>query len=322
MAKSDAEIALEKRYDLLRKQRAGVAAGPGPPGPKRVGDQRMNAVSASSSRETPAPSGAGAPEDAPAGAQQEPMTAFERTKLILAQEAEKKRREAEKRAAHKASSNRGGATDAIARAPVLEEKQTALPALGRAVPKTPSLKRPAARALPTAGTGPRRNERPRGGDDDDDDEGDAGGAPETFFSVDPDAPRVVFVADLPEACATETVASALYRFGNVEEVRIVEHRDFGFVTFANPAGAAKAVLAARADLEKVRIGGRVIKVDFARADRNRDVRGGNEKLYAVEIKNKAMEMVGLGSEETDARVPPGPQGPREAWREMVTYDDI
>jgi hypothetical protein len=42
VAKSDAEIALEKKYELLRKQRAGVAAGPAPPGAKRVGDPGRN----------------------------------------------------------------------------------------------------------------------------------------------------------------------------------------------------------------------------------------------------------------------------------------
>ena len=99
--------------------------------------------------------------------------------------------------------------------------------------KTPPLKRPAARPSAAAA-----HKRPR-------DEtyayatGDAGAheTPSAYASTnpatttappsssaDPSAPRVVFVSDLPEACAAESLASALYRFGNVDDARVAEGR--------------------------------------------------------------------------------------------------
>ncbi len=62
VAKTDAEIALEKRYDLLRQQRACTAAGPSGPG-KGVGDRpncdRKNTIGLGSSSRKPSPGGGG-----------------------------------------------------------------------------------------------------------------------------------------------------------------------------------------------------------------------------------------------------------------------
>ena len=76
VAKSDAEIALERKYELLRKQRAGVAAGPAPPGAKRVGDPGRTAAVASSFA-----AGSGPSKDAPGGGDQKPMTAKDFAKM-------------------------------------------------------------------------------------------------------------------------------------------------------------------------------------------------------------------------------------------------
>ena len=57
---------------------------------------------------------------------------------------------------------------------------------------------------------------------------------------------MVFVSDLPEACAAESLASALYRFGNVDDARVAEGRRFGFVTFAEPEGRRESAPAAAA----------------------------------------------------------------------------
>ncbi len=106
VAKTDAEIALEKRYDLLRQQRACTAAGPSGPG-KGVGDRpncdRKNTIGLGSSSRKPSPGGGGQAKRTPPKpkfvlkdpALPKPMTAFERTTAILANEAAKKRAEAE-----------------------------------------------------------------------------------------------------------------------------------------------------------------------------------------------------------------------------------
>jgi hypothetical protein len=79
---------------------------------------------------------------------------------------------------------------------------------------------------------------------------------------------VVFVSDLPEACVAESLASALYRFGNVDDARVVEGRRFGFVTFAEPEGAAKAVRASQAaaagEGNSVVVANQTVTISFAR----------------------------------------------------------
>lgn len=314
VAKSDAEIALEKKYELLRKQRAGVAAGPAPPGANRVGDPGRTAAVASSSA-----AGSGPSKDAPGGGDQKPMTAFERAKLMLARDAERKRVEAEKRKAKQASSR-----------PSSEDLSRDASTLPKPLPKkkTPPLKRPAARPSAAAA-----HKRPR-------DEtyayatGDAGAheTPSAYASTipatttapppssaDPSAPRVVFVSDLPEACAAESLASALYRFGNVDDARVAEGRRFGFVTFAEPEGAAKAVRAAQAaaagEGAGVAVANQTVTISFARGKSGAGDPAANAALYALEIKNKAASMA---TEENGARRAPEP----EKLREMVTYDDI
>ena len=249
VAKSDAEIALERKYELLRKQRAGVAAGPAPPGAKRVGDPGRTAAVASSSA-----AGSGAVQRRAGRGDQKPMTAFERAKLMLARDAERKRVEAEKRKAKQASSQPSSDDPFAAHRRREEDLSRDASTLPKPLPKkkTPPLKRPAARPSAAAA-----HKRPR-------DEtyayatGDAGAheTPSAYASTnpatttappsssaDPSAPRVVFVSDLPEACAAGSLASALYRFGNVDDARVAEGRRFGFVTFAEPEGAAKAVRA-------------------------------------------------------------------------------
>lgn len=322
VAKSDAEIALEKKYELLRKQRAGVAAGPAPPGAKRVGDPGRTAAVASSSA-----AGAGASKDAPGGDDEKPMTAFERAKLMLARDAEKKRLEAEKRKARQASSQ-PSSDDPFAAHRRREEDESAS-TLPNPLPKkkTPSLKRPAARL-----SGAAAHKRPR--DDTPSRASGDVGAHETPVgyestnlapskpppsSADPSAPRVVFVSDLPEACVAESLASALYRFGNVDDARVVEGRRFGFVTFAEPEGAAKAVRASQAaaagEGNSVVVANQTVTISFARGKSKDGDPDANAALYALEIKNKAASMA---TEEKAALRAPEP----EKRREMVTYDDI
>ena len=325
VAKSDAEIALEKKYELLRKQRAGVAAGPAPPGANRVGDPGRTAAVASSSA-----AGSGPSKDAPGGGDQKPMTAFERAKLMLARDAERKRVEAEKRKAKQASS-RPSSDDPFAAHRRREEDlshDASTPPKPLPKKKTPPLKRPAARPSAAAA-----HKRPR-------DEtyayatGDAGAheTPSAYastnpatttapppLSADPSAPRVVFVSDLPEACAAESLASALYRFGNVDDARVVEGRRFGFVTFAEPEGAAKAVRASQAaaagEGASVVVANHTVTISFARGKSGAGDPAANAALYAQEIKNKAASMV---TGEKSAHRAPEP----EKVREMVTYDDI
>ena len=325
VAKSDAEIALEKKYELLRKQRAGVAAGPAPPGANRVGDPGRTAAVASSSA-----AGSGPSKDAPGGGDQKPMTAFERAKLMLARDAERKRGEAEKRKAKQASSRPSSDDPFAAHGRREEDSSRDASTLPKPLPKkkTPPLKRPAARPSAAAA-----HKRPR-------DEtyayatGDAGAheTPSAYASTipatttapppssaDPSAPRVVFVSDLPEACAAESLASALYRFGNVDDARVAEGRRFGFVTFAEPEGAAKAVRAAQAaaagEGAGVAVANQTVTISFARGKSGAGDPAANAALYALEIKNKAASMA---TEENGARRAPEP----EKLREMVTYDDI
>lgn len=327
VAKSDAEIALEKKYELLRKQRAGVAAGPAPPGAKRVGDPGRTAAVASSSA-----AGAGASKDAPGGDDEKPMTAFERAKLMLARDAEKKRLEAEKRKARQASSQ-PSSDDPFAAHRRREEDESAS-TLPNPLPKkkTPSLKRPAARLSGAAAHKRPRDDTPSfvSGDE------KAGAhlpTPSGYESTnlapskpppsfaDPSAPRVVFVSDLPEACVAESLASALYRFGNVDDARVVEGRRFGFVTFAKPEGAAKAVRASQAaaagEGASVVVANQTVTISFARGKSGAGDPDANAALYALEIKNKAASMT---TEEKAARFSRAPEP--EKQREMVTYDDI
>jgi hypothetical protein len=130
---------------------------------------------------------------------------------------------------------------------------------------------------------------------------------------------VVFVSDLPEACAAESLASALYRFGNVDDARVAEGRRFGFVTFAEPEGAAKAVRASQAaaagEGAGVAVANQTVTISFARGKSGAGDPAANAALYALEIKNKAASMA---TEENGARRAPEP----EKLREMVTYDDI
>lgn len=316
VAKSDAEIALEKKYELLRKQRAGVAAGLTPPGAKRVADPGRTAAVASSSA-----AGAGPSKDAPGGVDQKPMTAFERAKLMLARDAEKKRVEAEKRKAKQASSQ-PSLDDPFAARGRREEAST-LPKK-----KTPPLKRPAPRSSTAPAHKKLRDDTfPYASGEMGAHETSAGyesthlKAPSTTppLSVDPSKPRVVFVSDLPEACAPESLASALYRFGNVDDARVVEGRLFGFVTFAEPEGAAKAVRASQAaaagEGASVVIANHAVTISFARGKSGAGDPEANAALYAQEIKNKAASMA---TGETSAHRVLEP----EKHREMVTYDDI
>ena len=325
VAKSDAEIALEKKYELLRKQRAGVAAGPAPPGAKRVGDPGRTAAVAS-----PSAAGAGPSKDAPGGVDEKPMTAFERAKLMLARDAEKKRVEAEKRKAKQASSQPSSDDPFAARG--RREDDAFASTLPKPLPKK-SLKRPAARPSAAAThKKPRDDTSPYAS-------GDAGAhetssgyesthrlsapatatPPSSAASADPSKPRGVFVSDLPEACAAESLASALYRFGNVDDARVVEGRRFGFVTFAEPEGAAKAVRASQAaaagEGASVVVANHTVTISFARGKSGAGDPAANAALYAQEIKNKAASMV---TGEKSAHRAPEP----EKVREMVTYDDI
>ena len=132
---------------------------------------------------------------------------------------------------------------------------------------------------------------------------------------------MVFVSDLPEACVAESLASALYRFGNVDDARVVEGRRFGFVTFAEPEGAAKAVRASQAaaagEGASVVVANQTVTISFARGKSGAGDPDANAALYALEIKNKAASMA---TEEKAARLSRAPEP--EKQREMVTYDDI
>jgi hypothetical protein len=117
------------------------------------------------------------------------------------------------------------------------------------VRKAPVMKRPAARAAEATS-----HKRPR--DDDAWDPappGDAGGGDDVGVVAgggerESKDGREVFVGDLPDNCTIEAVASALYRFGNVNSVRVMDARNFGFVTFADREGATKAIEAGRCRL--------------------------------------------------------------------------
>mmetsp|Transcript_28133 Transcript_28133/g.69266 ORF Transcript_28133/g.69266 Transcript_28133/m.69266 type:complete len:510 (-) Transcript_28133:199-1728(-) len=169
--------------------------------------------------------------------------------------------------------------------------------------------------------------------------------------------REVFVGDLPDNCTIEAVASALYRFGHVNIVRVMEARNFGFVTFADRDGAAKAVEACRAACPSgggnpVVVVGHVITVDYARGAlpgwKFGDSFGGEEKSkehkYIADIRSKAAEeyqkldgssgggggggcdssggTFGGGRSVARAGVRFGCDSGHKSTRDLVVYDDI
>lgn len=329
VAKTDAEIALEKRYVLLRKQRAGTAAGPSAAGAKNVGDQgdrnKASSVASSSKKHDrnstpPKPKFVLKDPGAP-----KPMTAFERTKLILANEAEKKRKEAETKKQLDAMRKEKNSLDEPS---FVIPKSNPLPSSGGLPKNSPSLKRPASR---TAGQGflaKKQRDTSAVNDITGYTETTTTGYQPTAIQNDDLFPKItekitdpnqrtVFIADLPDLCSVEAIGTSLYRFGNVEEVRVVEGRNFGFVTFAEQEGAVKAVRASEAAAagetqNHVLVNEQTVSVRFAR----RSVKGEqkNEHAYAAEIKNKAALMA---QEEINLRETTEPEE-----REMVCYDDI
>jgi hypothetical protein len=326
----------------------------------------------------------GSPASAPG-----PLSAFERTKMILAKEAQKKRpgspavgtqskatpnAPADVRVAGVAtggSVGRAGSTVVVEKGAAVTARERAAALLtskmysapttagsaryvsGVSTPgespgrveaparKAPTLKRPAARAAETMPI-----KRTRGGEAGGPSSGvDAGGVYDDCAVVDGVGEREskdgreVFVGDLPDNCTIEAVASALYRFGNVNSVRVMEARNFGFVTFADRGGAARAVEACRAACSgssdaRVEVRGRAITIDYARGAVPGWKRGDsllgveenahNEQKYMAEIRSKAVEEYKkLGSD----------NGSKERWSvpgddgagtnaEPVVYEDI
>ena len=349
VAKTDAEIALEKRYDLLRQQRACTAAGPSGPG-KGVGDRpncdRKNTIGLGSSSRKPSPGGGGQAKRTPPKpkfvlkdpALPKPMTAFERTKAILANEAAKKRAEAETKAALQAmrNTNKTFGMDEpkfhIPKSAVAPAASEFAEIASASLPKkSPSLKRPASRAGGGVslkkqrdgafGTGASAewevgyDHQPQNGYQPTAIQRDEG----QKTTSDPSS-RTVFVADLPVGVDVASVSSTMYRFGNVEEVRIVAGRNFGFVTFTEFAGAAKAVRASEAfandpTATQVTVNDTRVAITFAKGSGSTSGDTKNDVAYSLEIKNTALAMAGSAAEFRDAETP-------VAARDLVTYDDI
>lgn len=299
-------------------------------------DSRLAGASVSTSQSfakdviTPQPQAGGTSLVTTASAS-EPLSAFERTKMILAKEAERKRpgsktigmqSKALPREPWEMQSATGSVSLEKDPASIAREKAVALlksktqkasttteiggsdagcsnthgapgrvDAHGR---KTPNLKRPAARTNDAVSTKRTRCYEVGGVD--------TGVAGDEFRAVNGTLEREskdgreVFVGDLPDNCTIEAVASALYRFGNVNSVRVMEARNFGFVTFADREAAARAVEACRSCRVEVR--GRIITVDYARGavpgwkhgDSKDDTEeSAPEHKYLAEIRSKAVE---------------------------------
>ena len=340
----------------------------------------------SGSVSTPSQTGGRASSSSPACAPG-PLSAFERTKMILAKEAQKKRPSSPAAAAGaqlkgthaytrecgvplNGSAAPGHAVDAgiidkaaavtardRAAALLMVERQPRVPknagsACGQVsglnthganhggveapARKAPNLKRPAARATETLPI-----KRVRGGEvgasslgNAADVANDAIGVVDGVGERESKEGREVFVGDLPDNCTIEAVASALYRFGNVNSVRVMEARNFGFVTFADREGAAKAVEACRAAYSSdsavpVEVRGRVITVDYARGSvpgwkRGDSLNAGDDEnitnhKFLAGVRSKAIEEYTKTKAGGVGHVS-GSDG--SSKRDLVVYDDI
>lgn len=88
--------------------------------------------------------------------------------------------------------------------------------------------------------------------------------------------RKLFVGGLSWDTTDDSLRAAFEQFGDLEEAVVITDRDtgrsrgFGFVRFADDAGAA----AARDAMDGQEVDGRRVRVDFAREDRSDDRGGG------------------------------------------------
>jgi len=116
-------------------------------------------------------------------------------------------------------------------------------------------------------------------------------------------PTKVFVGNLPDECAQETIRDVFGSYGGIDEVAIV--KNFAFVHFSNEGDANNAVR----DLDGSKIGGKQINVEISkkqdgargRRDRDRDRdrnerndRGVQRRGRAPERSNNAGGILGAG----------------------------
>lgn len=132
--------------------------------------------------------------------------------------------------------------------------------------------------------------------------------------------REVFVSNLPDGCTVEALSHACFKYGRVNSCRVIEHRNFGFVTFADVSSAEKIVAASvehmnDPDKPPVVIDGCVVLVDYSE---NKGEHGGTGgKAHREEIRQRAaeeLERIRDGEIVADE--------PETVKREMLVYDDI
>jgi len=132
--------------------------------------------------------------------------------------------------------------------------------------------------------------------------------------------REVFVSNLPAGCTVEALSHACFKYGRVNSCRVIEHRNFGFVTFADASSAEKMVAVSiehmnDPDKPPVLVDGRVVLVDYSE---NKGEHGGTGgKAHREEIRQRAVEEL--------ERIRDGEivaDEPETVKRDMLVYDDI
>ena len=136
--------------------------------------------------------------------------------------------------------------------------------------------------------------------------------------------RQVFVANVPDGCSVEAIAATMYRFGSVEDVRLVENRNFGFVTFADAESAARAIEACRAAATSggskppIMVRGQMISINYARAE----MRDGKEDHLHKSVENGEPGILSKIRTTAASLIESSAPCAEGDSRELVCYDDI
>jgi hypothetical protein len=136
--------------------------------------------------------------------------------------------------------------------------------------------------------------------------------------------RQVFVANVPDGCSVEAIAATMYRFGSVEDVRLVENRNFGFVTFADAESAARAIEACRTaatsdgSKSSIMVRGQPISINYAPAE----MRDGREDHLHKSDENGEPGILSKIRTTAASLIESSAPHAKGDSRELVCYDDI
>lgn len=127
--------------------------------------------------------------------------------------------------------------------------------------------------------------------------------------------REVWIGDLPDGCTVESLSMACYRYGRVNSCRVIERKNFGFVTFADSASAEKIVNTCIAhmndpDKEPVIVNGRIVFVEYSDSLRSGGQSAKDELRRRAE---EELERIRDGEIIEDVQF---------VKRDVVVYDDI